>query len=194
MRTILSARFVKSAVAPHQFPEHAFPEYAFFGRSNAGKSSLINMLLNRKNLVKTGAKPGVTRSINFFAVNEATPATAFYVADLPGYGYAQLKKGEVRDIDKMLADYCSCRTALKIMFLLMDVRRPPNQVEKDICVFFASSGIEFRIIATKADKVSKSEQQKQVHALSAFFEIPPEEVILTSTLKKTGREKLLALV
>ena len=182
MRTILSARFVKSAVAPHQFPEHAFPEYAFFGRSNAGKSSLINMLLNRKNLVKTGAKPGVTRSINFFAV------------DLPGYGYAQLKKGEVCDIDKMLADYCSCRTALKIMFLLMDVRRPPNQVEKDICGFFASSGIEFRIIATKADKVSKSEQQKQVHALSAFFEIPPEEVILTSTLKKTGREKLLALV
>ena len=105
MHTILSARFVKSAVAPHQFPEHAFPEYAFFGRSNAGKSSLINMLLNRKNLVKTGAKPGVTRSINFFAVNEATPATAVYVADWPGYGYAQLKKGEVRDIDKMLADY-----------------------------------------------------------------------------------------
>ena len=102
MRTILSARFVKSAVAPHQFPEHAFPEYAFFGRSNAGKSSLINMLLNRKNLVKTGAKPGVTRSINFFAVNEATPATAFYVADLPGYGYAQLKKAKCATSTKCL--------------------------------------------------------------------------------------------
>lgn len=164
MRTILSARFVKSAVAPHQFPEHAFPEYAFFGRSNAGKSSLINMLLNRKNLVKTGAKPGVTRSINFFAVNEATPATAFYVADLPGYGYAQLKKGEVRDIDKMLADYCSCRTALKIMFLLMDVRRPPIKWKKIFADFLLQAELSFASLQQKLTKFqSRSSKNKCMH-------------------------------
>lgn len=192
MRTIVSARFVKSAIFPKDYPAHNFPEYAFFGRSNAGKSSLINMLINRKNLVKTGAKPGVTQSVNFFVVNEAAPATTFYIADLPGYGYAQLKKGTVRNIDRMLADYCAHRTTLKCMFLLMDIRRPPSPVEKDISEFFTQNGIAFRIVATKCDKVSKSEQLKQEQILAEFFALPPNEIILTSTLKKTGREKLLA--
>lgn len=201
MIKITSAEFLKGAVTGTQFPQTNVPEFAFFGRSNAGKSSLINMLLNRKNLVKTGSKPGMTREINFFMVNapagkaqEGRPpnAEAFCIADLPGYGFAQVSQAERKRIDEMLYEYCTTRTTLKTVFLLMDIRREPAEVEQETLQFFREHNITAVLTATKADKLSKNEQAKQLAALASFFECSKDEIILTSSLKKTGREMLLS--
>ena len=216
MIKITSAEFLKGAVISKQFPQTGIPEFAFFGRSNAGKSSLINMLLNRKNLVKTGAKPGMTREINFFAVNapvKNSPVATkiggsspekqsdgkigkaavkpFTVADLPGYGFAQVSQAERKRIDAMLYDYCTTRSTLKTVFLLMDIRREPAEIERQTLQLFRDHSIPAVLTATKADKLSKNEQAKQLVALTSFFECSKDEIILTSSLKKTGREQLL---
>ena len=195
MLKIVSAEFIKGAINSKQFPQIGVPEFAFFGRSNAGKSSLINMLLNRKNLVKTGAKPGMTREINFFAVNapasKPPSAESFCVADLPGYGFAQVSQAERKRIDAMLYDYCTTRATLKTVFLLMDIRRDPAEIERQTVQFFREHNISTVLTATKADKLSKNEQAKQLLALASFFECSKDEIIVSSSTKKTGREKLL---
>lgn len=195
MLKIVSAEFIKGAISSKQFPQIGVPEFAFFGRSNAGKSSLINMLLNRKNLVKTGSKPGMTREINFFAVNapanKQPNAESFCVADLPGYGFAQVSQAERKRIDAMLYDYCTTRSTLKTVFLLMDIRRDPAEIELQTLQFFREHNIPAILTATKADKLSKNEQAKQLLALASFFECSKDEIIITSATKKTGREKLL---
>jgi len=195
MLKIVSAEFIKGAINSKQFPQIGVPEFAFFGRSNAGKSSLINMLLNRKNLVKTGSKPGMTREINFFAVNapanKQPNAESFCVADLPGYGFAQVSQAERKRIDAMLYDYCTTRSALKTVFLLMDIRRDPAEIELQTLQFFREHNIPAVLTATKADKLTKNEQAKQLLALASFFECSKDEIIVTSATKKTGREKLL---
>ncbi len=197
---IISASFVKGAVNAAQFPATGIPEFAFFGRSNAGKSSLINMLLNRKNLVKTGSKPGMTREINFFAVNTPNGAASsgsgngFFIADLPGYGYAQVS-GVMRDrIDKMLYEYCRHRDVLRTLFFLMDIRRKPTEVERNSLEFFHSCGIKTQLVATKADKVGKNDQRKQLTAWADFFQCNKDEIIPTSSSKKLGRDKLLTCI
>ena len=195
MLKIVSAEFIKGAINSKQFPQIGVPEFAFFGRSNAGKSSLINMLLNRKNLVKTGSKPGMTREINFFAVNapagKQPSVESFCVADLPGYGFAQVSQAERKRIDAMLYDYCTTRSTLKTVFLLMDIRRDPAEIELQTLQFFREHNIPAVLTATKADKLSKNEQAKQLLALASFFECGKDEIIVTSATKKTGREKLL---
>ena len=206
MLKIVSAEFIKGAINSKQFPQIGVSEFAFFGRSNAGKSSLINMLLNRKNLVKTGAKPGMTREINFFAVNApaknsviktdtAKIGTAgnkpFTIADLPGYGFAQVSQSERKRIDAMLYDYCTTRATLKTVFLLMDIRRDPAEIERQTVQFFQDHNISAVLTATKADKLSKNEQAKQLLALASFFECSKDEIVVSSSTKKTGREKLL---
>lgn len=195
MLKIISAEFIKGAINSKQFPQIGVPEFAFFGRSNAGKSSLINMLLNRKNLVKTGSKPGMTREINFFAVNapvgKPPSAESFCVADLPGYGFAQVSQAERKRIDAMLYDYCTTRSTLKTVFLLMDIRRDPAEIELQTLQFFREHNIPAVLTATKADKLSKNEQATQLLALASFFECSKDEIIVTSSTKKTGREKLL---
>ena len=195
MLKIVSAEFIKGAISSKQFPQIGIPEFAFFGRSNAGKSSLINMLLNRKNLVKTGSKPGMTREINFFAVNapanKPPSAESFCVADLPGYGFAQVSLSERNRIDTMLYDYCTTRSELKTMFFLMDIRRDPTEVERHTLAFFQEQGINTVLTATKADKVSKNEQVKRLTALASFFDCSKDSIVLTSSTKKTGRETLL---
>ena len=195
MLKIVSAEFIKGVISSKQFPQIGIPEFAFFGRSNAGKSSLINMLLNRKNLVKTGSKPGMTREINFFAVNapanKPPSAESFCVADLPGYGFAQVSLSERNRIDTMLYDYCTTRSELKTMFFLMDIRRDPTEVERHTLAFFQEQGINTVLTATKADKVSKNEQVKRLTALASFFDCSKDSIVLTSSTKKTGRETLL---
>jgi len=195
MLKIVSAEFIKGAINSKQFPQIGVPEFAFFGRSNAGKSSLINMLLNRKNLVKTGSKPGMTREINFFAVNapasKQPSAESFCIADLPGYGFAQVSQAERKRIDAMLYDYCTTRSTLKTVFLLMDIRRDPAEIELQTLQFFREHNIPAVLTATKADKLSKNEQATQLLALASFFECSKDEIIVTSATKKTGREKLL---
>ena len=209
MVKIVSAEFIKGAIKSKQFPQTGVPEFAFFGRSNAGKSSLINMLLNRKNLVKTGSKPGMTREINFFIVNAPAKTGSaknntgveapqknnalkvFTVADLPGYGFAQVSLSERNRIDTMLYDYCTTRSELRTMFFLMDIRRDPTEVERHTLTFFQEQGINTVLTATKADKVSKNEQAKRITTLASFFDCSKDSIVLTSSTKKTGRETLL---
>ena len=198
MLKIVSAEFMKGAANSAQFPKGGVPEFAFFGRSNAGKSSLINMLLNRKNLVKTGSKPGMTREINFFIVNgnagSHTSTHTFCVADLPGYGFAQVSLPERNRIDRMLYDYCTGRTELKTLFFLMDIRRDPTETEQRTLAFFREQGINTVLTATKADKIRKNEQIRRIAVFASFFNCGKDSILLTSSLKKTGGEKLLQLI
>ena len=197
MIKIEKAEFVKSARLPDEYPAAGLPEFAFFGRSNCGKSSLINMLANRKGLVKAGSTPGMTRLVNFFAVNGS-----FLLADLPGYGFARRSAAEKADFDKMLSAYVTTRGELRAIFLLMDSRRPPDKPEKDSIEYFLSLGRDVVLVATKADKLNASERAASKSKLSSFIAglaqagqggggSLPKKAIFASSLKKTGREELL---
>ncbi len=189
MIKIVSADFVKSASGKQGYPSLAVPEFAFFGRSNAGKSSLINMLVNRKSLVKTGSRPGMTRLINFFLVNKA-----FCLADLPGYGYAQRSSQEQDAFDQMLAEYSRERRELKTLFFLIDLRRLPGDVEKASVEWFESLGVEVVIVGTKADKLGSNEVRNVVKKWSAFFNRSADLIPVTSASKKNGRDTILRLI
>ncbi len=186
---ITSAEFVTGAVAPTGYPALGVPEFAFFGRSNTGKSSLINMMVNRKALVKTGSKPGMTRQINFFLINKA-----FSLVDLPGYGYARRSASEQSAFDRMLADYCNERSELRAMFFLMDMRRDPGQVERDSVAYFLERGIEVFLVGTKADKLGSNDRTRTVRAWAAYFSVDPGIIVTSSSLKKQGRNQLLSLI
>lgn len=189
MIKILTADFIKSAASKEGYPSLKVPEFAFFGRSNAGKSSLINMLVNRKSLVKTGSRPGMTRLINFFLVNKE-----FCLADLPGYGYAQRSAAEQDAFDKMLAEYAQNRDELKTVFFLIDMRRLPGDVEKASIEYFESLGREVIIVGTKADKLGSNEVRNTLKKWSVLFNRSPELIPVTSASKKNGRDQLLKLV
>lgn len=206
---IINAEFIKGAVKAEQFPEIGVSEFAFFGRSNAGKSSLINMLVNRKNLVKTGSRPGMTREVNFFLVNRPAylnfnpktkkfsgppPKDMFVLTDLPGYGYAKLSGGMTLQIDKMLYEYCTNRPLLKTIFFLMDMRREPTETEKESIDFFHGLNIEVVIVGTKADKIGKNDQIKAKNDWGSFFNFDEEFIIISSAAKKTGRDNILSLI
>ena len=206
---IINAEFIKGAVKAEQFPEIGVSEFAFFGRSNAGKSSLINMLVNRKNLVKTGSRPGMTREVNFFLVNRPAslnfnpktkkfsvppPKDMFVLTDLPGYSYAKLSGGMTLQIDKMLYEYCTNRPLLKTIFFLMDMRRKPTETEKESIGFFHGLNIEVVIVGTKADKIGKNDQIKAKNDWADFFNFDKDLIIISSAAKKTGRDNILSLI
>ena len=199
MLKILNSEFIKSATKKPDYPDtEKTLEFAFFGRSNAGKSSLINLLLNRKNLVKVGSKPGMTQSVNFFLINatletnSTSKKTSFILTDLPGYGYAKLNKGSVKNIDAMLYEYCINRKSLKMIFLLMDIRRDITEAETKTIAFFKELGIKTILIATKSDKIPKTTIQNRVKELEkAFDDIP---IIPTSTLKGYGKKEILSMI
>lgn len=186
---ISSADFIKGAVEPAGYPVLGVPEFAFFGRSNTGKSSLINMIVNRKSLVKTGSRPGMTRQINFFLVNKVLS-----LVDLPGYGYAQRSAAENANFDQMLADYCNVRNELRTMFFLMDMRREPTEVERGSVAYFLERNIETIIIGTKADKLGTNDRYKTVRLWAPFFSVPVDGIVPTSAQKKQGRHQLLRLI
>lgn len=224
---IITASFVKGAVKAEQFPALGVPEFAFFGRSNAGKSSLINMLVNRKNLVKTGARPGMTREINFFLINGRhgadgvrcergaslrseterkmqgarltanagkKDASSFVLTDLPGYGYAKVSGASALQIDTMLYEYCSAGRNLKRLFFLIDMRREPCEIEKNSVEFFQKNGIDAVIVATKADKLGKNDRIKVKKEWGAYFNVAEDLIITASSLKKIGKEDILAVI
>jgi len=186
---IASADFIKGAVEPAGYPALSVPEFAFFGRSNTGKSSLINMIVNRKSLVKTGSRPGMTRQINFFLVNKK-----FALVDLPGYGYAQRSAAENANFDQMLADYCNQRKELKVMFFLIDMRREPTEVERGSVVYFLERNIETIIVGTKSDKIGTNDRYNKVRTWASFFSVPADSIIPTSAQKKQGKDQLLRLI
>ena len=203
MLKILSSTFIKSAVKKDDYPSFSFAEFAFFGRSNAGKSSLINFILNRKSLVKVSSTPGKTQSLNFFLIEGACVSsskvavprkTSFILSDLPGYGYANVRKGLIKDIDAMLYEYCINRKMLKMMFLLIDIRREEVNVEKDILAFFAKIGVKVVVVATKVDKVAKTKVKTAIERMKISLSQESLLILSTSTLKKYGRDDILSLI
>lgn len=190
---IKSAEFFKSSTLLSQCPAPDKPEFAFIGRSNVGKSSLINMLVNKKNMAKTSATPGKTRLINHFIIN-AEEKRPWYLVDLPGYGYAKIAKTERGKWEKMTEEYLSKRENLLCTMVLVDVRHEPQKIDIEFCVRLGELGLPFAIVFTKADKEKPKAIERNVsafcNALLEYFSDMPN-YFLTSAEKKTGREDLL---
>jgi GTP-binding protein len=186
---IKTAEFSISSSTVSQCPKDAKPEYAFIGRSNVGKSSLINMLARNKKLAKTSATPGKTLLINHFIINKE-----WYLVDLPGYGYAKRSKKEVARLDQMIRGYILQREQLVNVFVLVDIRLEPQQIDLEFIDWLGQSGVPFAIVFTKADKLTANKANQSVEAykkklLETWEELPP--VFLTSAEKKQGRDEVL---
>lgn len=157
---INSAEFIIGAAAPGQFPPPFVPEVAFVGKSNVGKSSLINTLLNRKHLVKTSSTPGKTREINFFLINGG-----FRFVDLPGYGFSRAAKTKKDAWEGLIETYLSNRACLKGLVMILDIRHAPSPLDQAMIAWLEEVGLRFVLVANKADKLSKSQLSRQVAAL-----------------------------
>lgn len=186
---IKSAEYIISNSVWNKCPKHDKPEYAFIGRSNVGKSSLINKLTNRKNLAKTSATPGKTLLINHFYINNE-----WYLVDLPGYGYAKIGKSSREKLEKMIKGYVLQREELVSLFVLIDVRHKPQKIDMDFIEFLGIKGVPFSIIFTKADKLSVRELKMNLEnykkSLSEQWEeLPP--IFVTSSETGVGREEVL---
>ena len=182
---ITSAQFVKSAVEPSQYPPAVLPEIAFTGRSNVGKSSLINTLVNRKHLVKTSSTPGRTQLINFFIVNRA-----FSFVDLPGFGYAKVPAAVRRSWGPMVETYLSTRKTLKGVVLIMDLRRIPGVQELNFIEWLSDHTIPKILVLTKSDKLSKNKQNTQKKSVAEALGVPKEQPILFSAKSRMGKDDL----
>jgi len=183
---INNVEFIKSAVKSSHYPEYAFPEVAFAGRSNVGKSSLINILIQRKDMVKTSSKPGCTQLINFFLVNEDLS-----FVDLPGYGYAKVSKKIRSQWQPMVERYLSERKSLMGLLLLIDIRRDPKKEEFELIKWLESNERPYLIVLTKADKLSKTNQAKRLTAICSLLNREKQGVILFSSKTRQGRETIL---
>jgi GTP-binding protein len=189
---IKKAIFVKSSSVVTECPKSDKPEYAFIGRSNVGKSSLINMLCKRNELARVSSNPGKTININHYLVNDA-----WFLVDLPGYGYAKRAKTLREQWSKSMVAYFTERENLQVVFVLIDSRIPPQQIDLEFLDMLGHYHIPFSIIFTKADKNKQSETAKNVQLfknrmLENWEELPP--TIITSSVKKTGREDLLDFI
>lgn len=186
---ITHAEFIISNTDVNKCPIPDKPEYAFIGRSNVGKSSLINMITERKNLAMTSSKPGKTQLINHFLINKE-----WYLVDLPGYGYAQTGKKQRRTFGKIIESYILKREALTNLFILIDSRHKPQKNDLEFMEWLGAKGIPFAIVFTKTDKIAASKISENISGykkelLKTWEELPP--VFLTSSLKKRGAKELL---
>ncbi len=184
-----TARFVISSPSVEKAPQTDLHEYAFIGRSNVGKSSLINMLTGKKGLAMTSATPGKTMLINHFLVNDQ-----WYIVDLPGYGFAQRSKTDLAKIDKMIRDYILYREQMTNLFLLIDSRHEPQKIDLKFMEWLGENGIPFSIVFTKVDKLKAGQAKQNVakyceKLLEEWEELPP--VFVTSSTDRSGREELL---
>jgi GTP-binding protein len=168
-----SAEIVISAVGPKQYPQDALPEIALAGRSNVGKSSFINTILNRKNLARTSSKPGKTQTLNFFKINDA-----IYFVDVPGYGFARVSKTEKEKWAKMIEEYFIQREPLKAVVQLVDLRHPPSKDDVNMYEFLKYYGHPVIVVATKADKISRGQWQKHIKIVKETLQLAPEDQIL----------------
>ena len=186
---IKKAEFTLSAPMVSMCPKDTKPEYAFIGRSNVGKSSLINMLTNNKKLAKISATPGKTLLINHFIINNE-----WYLVDLPGYGYAKRSKKEIAKLDQMIQGYILQREQLVNVFLLVDVRLEAQKIDLEFIEWLGQSGVPFAIVFTKADKLSSTKVRQNIDAykkvlMETWEELPP--IFVTSSEKKEGRDEVL---
>lgn len=186
---IKKAEFVKSSSTEKECPSHDLAEFAFIGRSNVGKSSLINFLAGRKSLAKTSVAPGKTRLINHFIVNDE-----WYLVDLPGYGYAKVGKKEKEKFSRIIKEYISKREQLVCLFVLVDSRHEPQENDLGFINWLGESGVPFVIVFTKTDKLSMREVNGNMklfttEMLKSWEEMPP--CFLTSVKDKNGKDELL---
>lgn len=186
---IKKAEFTISSAKLSQCPKDTKAEFAFIGRSNVGKSSLINMLANRKGLAKTSATPGKTLLINHFYINDE-----WYIVDLPGYGFAKRSKKVQEDIEKMISSYILHREQCVNVFLLIDIRHEPQKIDREFMDWLGTNGIPFSIVFTKADKLTQGKARQNVESyksalLETWEELPP--YFITSSEKGQGREEIL---
>ncbi len=187
---IISAEFMISAVSDQQYPRGVLSEIAFVGRSNVGKSSLINSLLNRKKLVKTSATPGKTQMINFFDVNHE-----LVFADLPGYGFAKVPKAVQRKWRSLVEQYLTNRENLRAVVLIVDIRRKPTDLDLHMQEWLEEYEVDYILVATKADKLSQAEQSKQLKQIrQAFLKDADKELVAYSSKNQRGRKELWKLL
>ena len=186
---IKSAEFVISNTDVKKCPASTLPEYAFIGRSNVGKSSLINMLTQRKGLAMTSQKPGKTQLINHFLIN-----TEWYLVDLPGYGFARVGQSNRERLKSIIEDYILEREQLTNLFILLDCRHEPQKIDLEFIEWAGENGVPFALVFTKADKLSKGKLASNIEAykqtlLESWEELPP--IFITSSEAKEGRDELL---
>ena len=179
---VKSAEFITSAVKPSQYPLPDFPEIAFAGRSNVGKSSLINVVVNRRRLVKTSRTPGRTQLINFFLINGLLS-----FVDLPGYGYAKVPAAVKKKWGPMIETYLSSRKSLKGVILIMDIRRSPGEEDLNFIDWLAGEGLTCLMVLTKTDKLSKTRQNKQRTMIAGAVDRNREDLLLFSAKTNKGK-------
>ena len=189
---IKSAEFIASYTSYKDCPKDKLPEYAFVGRSNVGKSSLINMLVNQKKLAKTSQSPGKTQLINHFIINNN-----WYLVDLPGYGFAKVSKSTRKDFNRLIKDYSEYRENLMCLFVLLDSRHEPQKNDLEFMQWLGEKQIPFCMVFTKIDKLSSSALNKNMRnykkEMLKIWEVLPE-IFMTSSEKKIGKNEILSFI
>jgi len=183
---ITNARFLTSVHALRQLPPEEYPEVAFAGRSNVGKSSLMNRLLRRKNLVKTSSRPGKTRGLNYFLVNES-----LYFVDLPGYGFAKVPKKEQARWQELITAYLAERATLNLVVVIMDLRHGLKKMDRDLVDWLRYQEVPFLPVYTKADKLSRNKQLRNADSLDAGLGIRADERLICSAKTGQGCDELV---
>jgi GTP-binding protein len=184
---VKKADLVAVAVKKSQYPEDNKKEIAFAGRSNVGKSSLLNLLVNRKNLARVSGSPGKTRTINFYEINDQ-----FRIVDLPGYGYAKVSKSVTENWGDMIEAYLAGRQRLLKVVQLVDIRHTPSEQDVQMYEWLKHYGFDGIVVATKSDKISRNEMTKSISEIRKTLGMSPEDKIIpVSTLKRTGYDKLM---
>lgn len=187
---ITKAELTAVAVRENQYPAEDLPEIAFAGRSNVGKSSLFNTLVNRRNFARVSGNPGKTRTINFFEINGE-----FRIVDLPGYGYAKVSKSQSKEWGPMMENYLENRPNLLKVVQLVDVRHAPSAQDIQMYDYLRYHGLDGIVVATKADKVSRNELNKNLNVIKKSLKLEADDVVIpVSSLKKTGVEALLDVI
>ena len=177
------------AVKKSQYPEDNVPEVAFAGRSNVGKSSLLNLLTNRKSLARVSGSPGKTRTINFYRINDA-----FRIVDLPGYGYAKVSKSMTENWGDMMEEYFQNRQGLKKVIQLVDIRHEPSREDIFMHDVLLQQGLSVQLIANKIDKVSKNQRFKSLAVIAKTMTVPADQIIPFSAVTGEGKEKLQQII
>ncbi len=186
---ISDVKLVISAVRKSQFPNDEKPEFLLVGRSNVGKSSFINTLINRKNFARTSSIPGKTQTLNYYLINDS-----FYFVDAPGYGYAKVSRQLKNKFGLIMEDYLEGRDNLKLVFMLVDFRHKPTVDDITMYKYLKHYNIKTQIICTKLDKVTMKNKDKNLKLISKTFEIDPNELILFSTITKYGKEETFKVI
>lgn len=186
---IKNVDFIKSCTKVKDYPVYTYPEFAFLGRSNVGKSSLINMIVNRHDLVKTGSRPGVTQTINFFVANNSIS-----LVDLPGYGFAKVPVNIKKSFMPMVKNYLSSKRNIKLVFMLIDIRRKPGDFEHEILTYIVENKIPVAVTVTKSDKLSKNQRIKNLRQIEEELELEKDSLFITSAQSGEGKKDILKLL